>query len=222
MILTDQYIGDCVLCDDLAVLEEFQRTIIYKSGETIFKQGTPANQLMWIEEGVVKIGKESGNNKYIIVRICSNREFIQLADLFQLNGNLHNTSAVAVTKVTINYIDKDVLSNLIEKNSKLATCLLNRISNENRILKEHLFSRSIKNLPGRVADVILYFYNLNNQKHEFEIPLSRVELAQFVSTTKESLIRTLSEFKNDKIINLDGRIVKINSLEIIKTLSYYG
>jgi CRP-like cAMP-binding protein len=47
-------------------------------------------------------------------------------------------------------------------------------------------------------------------------------LAELAGTTKESLIRTLTEFKNDKIIELDGKTIKIKSMDIIKTLSRIG
>ena len=79
-----------------------------------------------------------------------------------------------------------------------------------------------KQLPGRVADVILYFYELFHRSNTFEFPLSREELAQFSGTTKESFIRTLAEFKNDKIIITDGKNITINSMEIVKTLSRLG
>jgi CRP-like cAMP-binding protein len=47
-------------------------------------------------------------------------------------------------------------------------------------------------------------------------------MAHFAGTTKESFIRTIGEFKNDRIINLDDRKVDIISIEIIKTLSRLG
>jgi CRP-like cAMP-binding protein len=47
-------------------------------------------------------------------------------------------------------------------------------------------------------------------------------LAELAGTTKESFIRTLGEFRNDKIIGLDGSKVKINSMTIVKTLSELG
>jgi CRP-like cAMP-binding protein len=73
-----------------------------------------------------------------------------------------------------------------------------------------------------VADLVLYFYTLFDNNPTFRFPLNRRELAHFAGTTKESLIRTLTEFKNDRIIELNDREVKINSMEIVKTLSRLG
>ena len=87
---------------------------------------------------------------------------------------------------------------------------------------ERLIGQSQKQLPGRIADVILYFSDTIFQKEEFEFPFTRRELAELAGTTKESFIRTLSEFKNDKIISLEGSRVSINSMKIIRTLSELG
>jgi CRP-like cAMP-binding protein len=83
-------------------------------------------------------------------------------------------------------------------------------------------SQSHKQLPGRIADVILYFSGVIYKSEEFDFPFTRRELAELAGTTKESFIRTLAEFKNDKIIDLEGSRVKINSLRIINTLSELG
>jgi CRP-like cAMP-binding protein len=56
----------------------------------------------------------------------------------------------------------------------------------------------------------------------FTFPLTRRELAELAGTTKESFIRTLSEYKNDRIINLDGSRVEIVSMDIVRTLSELG
>jgi CRP-like cAMP-binding protein len=79
-----------------------------------------------------------------------------------------------------------------------------------------------KQLPGRIADVLLYFAEQIYRQPHFDFPLTRRELAELAGTTKESFIRTLTEFKNDKIIYLDGSRVEIISMDIVKTLSELG
>ena len=77
-------------------------------------------------------------------------------------------------------------------------------------------------LPGKIAEVLLYFSEKIYKSEEFSLPLNRRELAELAGTTKESFIRTLTEFRNDRIINLDGKNVKIISIEILKVLSKVG
>jgi CRP-like cAMP-binding protein len=87
---------------------------------------------------------------------------------------------------------------------------------------ERLISQSHKQLPGRIADVLLYFSEDIYKSNTFNFPFTRKELAELAGTTKESFIRTLTEFKNDKIINIEGSQVEIVSLENVKMLSKLG
>ncbi len=81
---------------------------------------------------------------------------------------------------------------------------------------------SVGRLPGRVADLLRYFSEDVFKKTEFTVSLSRQEMAELIGTTKESFIRILNEFKNDKIIDLDGKNIKIISTDLIKVLSEIG
>jgi CRP-like cAMP-binding protein len=99
---------------------------------------------------------------------------------------------------------------------------MQRISSDNLFNIGRLSSLLSKQLPGRVADIILYFSEVIFESNEFSIPLTRQELAELAGTTKESLIRTLSEFKHDKIIDMTRNGFSINSLNILKTLSRLG
>ncbi|UCG26677.1 MAG: winged helix-turn-helix domain-containing protein, partial [Bacteroidales bacterium] len=85
-----------------------------------------------------------------------------------------------------------------------------------------LMTQSHKQLPGRIADVILYFSEQIYHDRKFEFPLTRQELAELAGTTKESFIRTINEFKHDRIILLEGREVEIISMDIVKILSELG
>ena len=112
--------------------------------------------------------------------------------------------------------------NLIIGNGKYAFEIMKLVSRGGLFIFERLMSQSLKQLPGRIADVLLYFSTHIYNNTVFEFPLTRRELAELAGTTKESFIRTLSEFKNDKIINLDGTSVEIVSMDIVKTLSQLG
>ena len=195
-------------------------SIQYKSGEIIFKQATPSTQLIWIKSGIVKIYKEGIKERTFIVRLYAEGDYIELADLF--GNGFHSNTAVTVTPVTIGFIDHMEFRKLLFEDNDLSYMMFSHLNKEILFLKDQLVTRSVKQLPGRIADVLLYFYNINNESLTFDFPLTRVELAHLISSTKESVIRTLGEFKHDKIIDIEGRKIKINSLEIVKTLSLYG
>jgi len=136
--------------------------------------------------------------------------------------DLHEYSGSAVEPTEILFIDINAFKQLLEQNGKFATSLINIASLTGLYLFDRLLSQTHKQLPGKIADVLLYFSEVIYKSQKFHFPLTRRELAELAGTTKESFIRTLTEYKNDKIIELDGSEVEIKSMKIIKTLSELG
>lgn len=139
-----------------------------------------------------------------------------------LGGSENAYTSMALTNTRVRFIKKDQLDELLKSNLELYGEIIRHTLKTAQKNINRLITINNKQLPGRVADVILYFYELFNGTQQFEFPLSREELAQFSGTTKESFIRTLTEFKNDKIILIDGKNITINSMPIIQTLSRLG
>jgi CRP-like cAMP-binding protein len=96
------------------------------------------------------------------------------------------------------------------------------ISKDGLFIFDRLMNQTHKQLPGRIAEVLLYFSEEIYGNTIFDFPLTRRELAELAGTTKESFIRTLTEFKNDRIVKLDGSHVEIISMDIVKTLCELG
>lgn len=196
------------------------KSVLYQKKDIIFKQDTFTSHAMFINSGLIKIFKEGRNSKSIILKIATPGNFLGLISIF--GESTFQYSATAIEDSDVMFIDIGVFNSIIENNGKYAASLLKNLSASNLYMYDRLLSQYQKQLPGKIADLILYFSEVIYKSLEFEFPLTRHELAEFAGTTKESLIRTLTEFKNDKIIELEGKLVKINSLEIIKTLSRIG
>ncbi|PWD99896.1 Crp/Fnr family transcriptional regulator [Marinilabilia rubra] len=195
-------------------------TLSYKKGEVIFKEDSPINQVKIVIKGLIKVCRNQTPSKPLIIQLQGEGEYLELSSVF--NNRNHSVTAVAIENTVIHHIAIQTFFTLYHNNPSFNEEISRKIAHSNQYLLKQLIARSIKRLPGRVADAILYFYKLNKQSPSFTLPLSRPEMAQFVGTTKESLIRTLMEFKNDKIIDLEDRDLTINSLEILQTLSRLG
>lgn len=210
------------------LLTEEQREVIiknsnivrYKDRDVIFLQNTRTSHIMYIKSGLVKIYKEGRNGKVLILKLDTPNTYLGLTSVF--GHDIHQFSAAAVEITDICFTDINVFKSVIKENGLFAHKLINTISLEGLFLFDRLMSQSHKQLPGRIADVLLYFAEKIYHTNSYTLPLTRRELAELAGTTKESFIRTLTEFKNDKIIELDGSNVEIKSVKIIKTLSELG
>jgi len=206
--------------NELALFKDNSNVVVYDKKEVIFRQNTRTSHIMCVKSGLVKIYKEGRNNRYIVLKIAVENEFLGLMSIF--GGDMHKFSASAIQACEICFIDSHVFNRILKANGDFSMHIINQLSKDGLFILNRLMSQSHKQLPGRIADVILYFSDVIYNSPEFELPLTRRELAELAGTTKESFIRTLTEFKNDKIIELEGSKVKINSLKIIRTLSELG
>jgi CRP-like cAMP-binding protein len=201
-------------------LNERMNVVVYRPKDIIFKQNTRTSHIMFIKEGLVKIYKEERIERNHILNIAKPGDYIGLMTIF--GNELYQYSAAAINQTEICFIDIEHFRNLISTNGKYALQLINTISNKGLFIIDKLINQVYKQLPGRIASVLLYFSEHIYHSNSFNFPLTRKELAELAGTTKESFIRTLTEFKNDKIITIDGSKIEIKSMDIVRTLSRLG
>jgi CRP/FNR family transcriptional regulator len=104
----------------------------------------------------------------------------------------------------------------------LAMDLMSKVSEAtDKIIIENLEIKR-KHLRGRVAHVILYFTDYVYGRDEFELPVSRREIAEYIGMTTENVIRTLSEFRTDKIIKIYGKEILITDKKRLQDISEFA
>jgi CRP/FNR family transcriptional regulator len=188
--------------------------------DILFKQGMPADHVVFINEGLIKVFKGGRGPRLICIRLVGPGNLAGFSSVF--GANEYKNSAAAIENTQALMIRKEGLSNLIKTNGSFALALFKMLSMEVLAVSDKLVNFSMKQLPGKVADLLRYFSEDIFNSDDFTVPLTRQELAELIGTTKESLIRTLNEFKNDKIIELDGKNIRIISKDLINLLSKLG
>jgi CRP/FNR family transcriptional regulator len=201
-------------------LRNNSNVVKYNKKDRVFLQNTRTSHIMLVVSGLVKIFKEGRNERTVLLKISLPGSYIGLLSV--MGDQLHQYSAAAVESSEICFIDINAYKNVLLENGKFSIQLMNILSRDGLFIYNRLMNQTHKQLPGRIADVLLYFSELIYQNTVFDFPLTRRELAELAGTTKESFIRTLTEFKNDKIIKLDGSHVEIISMDIVKTLCELG
>jgi len=206
--------------DQKALLSKNLNEVRFRKKDVIFRQNTRASHVMFVRNGLVKVFKEGRNDRCIILKVATAGTFIGLLSVF--GEKQHQYSAAAIQDSDICDVDATIFKSILLENGKFALHFLNLVSIDGLFIFDRLLGQAHKQLPGRIADVILYFSQEVYKSQSFEFPFTRKELADLAGTTKESFIRTLTEFKNDRIIENEGSQVTIKSMDIIKTLSELG
>ena len=156
----------------------------------------------------------------ICIKLAGPGNFAALSSAFA--SDVYRNSAAAIEETVALMIRKEVLRDILKLNGSFSVALINNMGKEIIDISDKLVTFSMKQLPGRVADLIRYFSEEVFKSDKFTVSLTRQEMAELIGTTKESLIRTLNEFKNDKIIDLEGKNIRILSKDLIRVLSEIG
>jgi len=200
--------------------EEFNRLnyektcSLYKKGTIIYREGSRLTGFFCVTKGIVKIYKTGIDGKEQIIRFAKKGEIIAYRSL--LSQESACTTAKVIDEAVLCHIPYQTLLFLIESNWKFSHHMLQIVCGELRQANDYITDIAQKTVRERLAEVLLLLkenFELDNQ-NTLQISLTREELANMVGTATESVIRLLSEFKHDKLIELQGR--KIKFLDITK------
>ena len=193
--------------DSIISLCENKEERNYRKGEIINLEGDRIVDFKYLKKGLVKIYRRSSNGDEQVITITRPFEFVSNMSIF--SEDRYNYSVSALEESTVCVVQLDFMRELFMQNGSLALGLLSRVSEVNeKIISQSLEIRN-KNLVGRVAYVLLYFSREIYNSRVFELPVSRKEIADFISMSTANVIRTLSDFKRDGIINTEGKMIEI-------------
>ncbi|NLJ07757.1 MAG: Crp/Fnr family transcriptional regulator [Sphingobacteriales bacterium] len=195
----------------------------YKKGEMIFKEGNLPTGLICLNRGKVKIIKEGIGGREQIIRLARPIELIGYRALFA--GERYNSSAVALEDSTVCHIDKEVVLDVISQDPMLGLRIVKRLAIELGEAKTRIVNLTQKHIRGRLAEALLILYNrfgTNPEDGTLDISLGRNDLADLSNMTASNASRTLSQFIDEKIIETQGKKIRILNLERLKWLSNYG
>lgn len=209
-----------VTVNELTDICEIKEERTYSNGDLIIKEGDKIAEFLYMKEGLVKLSRNSPHGKEQILSFSKPFDFVSLLSVFSANHYRYSVSAVEDSVVCL--LDLDVVKNHAKQNALFTMDLMTRISEAtDKIILENLEIRR-KNLKGRVAHVLLYFSNYIYERDEFELPVSRREIAEYIGMTTENVIRALSEFRKDKIIKIFGKDILIADKKRLKSISEFG
>lgn len=192
----------------------------YRAGETIIKEGTRIRDFTYLKSGLVKLFRSDPTGKEQIITIAKPMDYVSLLSVF--SDKRYNYSVTALEDSVTCNLKMDDIRSMIGQNGELALNLLGKMSRvADTIILETLEIRK-KHLRGRVAHLLIYFAKTVFYAEEFDLPLTRKEMAEYVGMTTENVIRTLSEFRRDGILKIYGKTIQIVNMESLRSIAEFG
>ncbi len=197
--------------------------VAYKKGEMIFKEGFNPTGLITLAKGKVKIFKDGLSGKEQILRLVKPGDFIGYRAVFA--NDCYNASAGAFEDSIVCIVNKDDLFKIIEKNHLFTQQIILFLAKELGEAEKNLISLTQKHLRGRLAESILRLaetYGYENDNQTVKIQMYREDLANLANMTTSNAIKTLYSFRDEKVIELNGKKIKIIDIEKLKHISSLG
>lgn len=181
-----------------------------KKKEFVYEQQQRPSYLFYIKKGKVKTYKTNDDGKELITRIIKDGEFFGYTDLIE--ERTYQESAEALEETEVMMIPKDDFFLLINNSPEVSKKFIRLLTDNVSERENNLLQLAYNSVRKRVADSLL----MVNEKYKSNtianpaIKISRDDLASIVGTATESLIRTLGDFKDEKLIDVvDGGKIQI-------------
>lgn len=185
----------------------------FKKKEYIFLSGNFPHALYFINKGKVKTYKSNDDGKELITGLYKEGDFIGYTALLQETA--YAETAVALEDTEVSIIPKQDFFSLIYNNRDVAKKFIKMLSNNLTEKEDELVKLAYNSVRKRVADGLLLLQKKYQEKgdKDFSLAISRDNLANIVGTSTETLIRTLSDFKDEKLVDVKGGSVTIINVE---------
>jgi CRP-like cAMP-binding protein/CheY-like chemotaxis protein len=213
-----EFLDDARAVGNLESLSTDRKVHLIRKKQEVYSEGDEPTRLYFVKSGRIKTIKTTAGGKELITGIYNAGEFLGYLPL--LEQTKHSDSAVAVDDSELVYIPKDDFTQLLLRNPEVGQHFIRLLAGRVSEREQQLLQMAYNSIRRRVADVLLRMHGETAADPEALIKLSRDDMAAVVGTASESLIRTLSEFKQDGLIELNTKGIRVLQPEKLRRANW--
>ena len=205
----------------LCAISEVKNLIPHRRGQILYYEGTKPLGIFCINSGVIKVYKTASNGKEQILYLAKEGDFLGYSAL--LGEENYSSSSMIIEDAKICFIPREAFLGSMMKNAEFFKRITKQLCHELGVMEEKLTDASQKSIRERLALLLLQLANTygvdGGGYQRINLLLTREELAGMVGTATESVIRLLSEFKKDGLIELEGKKILLKDKKGLARLS---
>lgn len=201
-----------------ALIKE-QRELSLSKGDIIIEEGHAPNGVFLVNEGAAKLYKVGFTGKEQIIRFLKKGDLIGYRSI--LSGESFGATVSALEDMKLSFMPERFFLKMLKNNAKMSFEMLTLVSAQLGDAADIITVLAQKTVRERLAEVLLTLEEQLGIDNEgfIRISLTREEMANLIGTATESAIRLISEFKNDDLIKVSGRKIKLLEREKITKLA---
>lgn len=203
--------------EDLRTLNQNREKRNYPKKSEIYREGAYPLYLFYIEKGRVKTYKTNEDGKELIVGLYGEGDYFGHVNL--MTDESYSESAAPIEDCEISLIPKSDFNDLLHKNRQVSQKFIGILSKEIKENEDQLIKLAYNSVRKRVSEALVKFFEpMSPEAIKEGIKISRDDISNVAGTSLETAIRTLSDFKDEKLIEIVSGKIRILKMEKLKAL----
>ncbi len=209
--------------DLLELIDSVKKTRKYKRGQVIFYEDNPTFGLYCIHAGKVKLYKTTADGKRLTLRLADPGD--QLGHLAIFTEQPYSATGEALEDSTVCFVDRKALPTLMAQSREVTWSIIHGLARGLSITRNRATDMAHRSVRERVAGMLLQLKAKYGHKDgdavRLDIALTREDLAELIGTTKETLVRVLSDFRQEQIVaDKGGKLMLLSPKKLAKIAGY--
>lgn len=211
------------ISSDKNILQHFtsgRNTLNFNKRQKIFQEMKRPDSLFYVLKGKVKTYKVNGDGKELVMDLYTEGDFLGYISL--LEGGAYKENAEAMEETVLAVIPKNEFTDLLDNHKEIMYKFIQILAKNVTAKEEQLLGLAYNSLRKKVAEALILLHKKYNHSRDsiYVLDITRECLATIAGTATESLIRTLGDFKNEKLIEInDGKITIIDLIKLEKLVN---
>ncbi len=208
----ERFIDEARALEAIKHLSENREVRHYRKKDMIFREGENPRWLYFVEEGKAKIYKTSDDGRELIIKVAQRGDFLGFLALFK--EDCYPENAAALEDCSIKLIPKQDFAALVFGNRDVNARFIKMLAGHIAEREQQLIDLAYNSVRKRVSTILVSLHDQSGPVIHF----LREDLAALAGTAKETLIRTLTDFKNEGLIDIKDGVVHLLKVEKLRAM----
>lgn len=214
-----QFVKDVKNAGLLKQLSEQYDVEHFSKKQTVYTEGKRPRFLYYLVSGKIKAFKIHEDGKEYITDLFSAGDFMGYTALIE--DKVYDESTTVLEDAEVMQIPRDEFLQMIYSDINIAAKFIKIVTQNVKEKEDRLLNLAYSSLRKRVAKALVDIHEkFYKESTNSIIEFSRDDIAQYIGTATESLIRTLSDFKSEKLIDIKSGKITITDLDRLRNLLY--
>jgi CRP/FNR family transcriptional regulator len=214
-------LASCFLCSNCVpewkeIIAVKKQTVQVNKGRDIFREGEQVKGIYFINTGAVKVYKQWGDQKQLIIRFAKTGDILGHRGLG--GSEVYPVTATTLEDTKVCFITNEFLATTLATNHFFTNKLMHFYAAELQKAEKRMRDLAHMEVKGRIADAVLELARVfgMDQNKTIAASITRQDIASYAGTTYETVFKFFTELTQAKIISTSGKSIKINKPDRLK------